>query len=350
MIFAYRSGRPDCLAMLLVCAAIYVYSCERWKIFATVALGILMPWAGLQLMPMLAVGGLLLAIYVGRAVWKPVLATATGAALGGATVVWFYVSHGVWQRFVASVRQQTGITFFDWAAHGEFRHSNLVPKDFSFMVLFVLALALAAKFLRKGNWRSPLSFGLVYSVALTITLLGAGKFPTYYGWMTYMPLSLCLCMTLEKERLIANLRWLSGIFLAGAMLIGAGLHAVTALADWPDRDYAPVEQLVRANITSADSMYGDFATYYAAKRTGAQIFMPLYLAAFSPDEKAGLTVLVVSPNNLSEVTNIVGGNWISTGKKFVPASAGFWASRRNMGFLSTQNYELEVYRRQGVQK
>ncbi len=65
MIFAYRSGRPDCVAMLLVCAAVYVYSRECWRqrIFGLMALGALMPWAGLQLLPLLGVGGVLLWLY-----------------------------------------------------------------------------------------------------------------------------------------------------------------------------------------------------------------------------------------------------------------------------------------------
>ena len=26
-----------------------------------------------------------------------------------------------------------------------------------------------------------------------------GKFPTYYGWMTYIPLCLCVCMEIERR-------------------------------------------------------------------------------------------------------------------------------------------------------
>ena len=97
------------------------------------ALGALMPWAGLQLLPLLAVGGVLLFLYVGRKILPSVLAIWTGAGLGGLALIWFYVSHHVLDRFLLSVRQHTTIGFFGWLAHGEVRHSNLVPKDFSFM-------------------------------------------------------------------------------------------------------------------------------------------------------------------------------------------------------------------------
>jgi hypothetical protein len=366
MVFAYRSGRPDCLALLLVCAAVYVHSraCWRQRIFGLMALGALMPWAGLQLLPLLAVGGVLLLLYLGLKILPSVLAAWAGAALGGVALAWFYVSHGVLDRFWLSIRQHTGSGFFGWLARGEFRHSNLVPKDFSFMLIFALAVTLLIwKWMerrawqaapnQKGsplspelrNWKTAILFGLVYSFALTFALIFSGKFPTYYGWMTYVPLCLCVCMALARLQPGGMLRWICGFFLAGAIGISLVLHGVTAADDWGDRDYANVEKIVRENVTGSDWLYGEFSTYYAAKRTAARTFMPLYLPAFLPDEKERITVLVVAPKNFNEVTNAIGGNWISTGKRFVPERNGFWAARRNMGFLSTQNYELEVYRR-----
>ncbi|HSY20097.1 MAG TPA: hypothetical protein VK815_17255, partial [Candidatus Acidoferrales bacterium] len=347
MVFAYRSGRPDCLAMLLICGSVYVHSrrCWRQRIFGGAALGFLMPWAGLQLLPMLAVGGALLWLYLGRAVFLELLATAAGVGIGGISLAWFYVAHGVWPQFLLSVRQHTTIGFFGWLGKGELRHSNLVPKDFSFMVLFLLAVLLAVRWLRKGNLKSPLSFGLVYSVTLTIALIFSGKFPTYYGWMTYVPLSLCLCMILDQLPPAQIWRRVGGIFLTGAVVVSLGLHGITALSDWTDRDYANVEKLLRENVTADDWVYGDFSTYYAAKKTAARVFLPLYLSAFAEGEKERVTVLVVSPRNLEEATHAIGGEWVTTGKGFTPSRNGFWASRRNMGFLSTLNYDLKVYRR-----
>ncbi|MDB6023711.1 MAG: hypothetical protein JWQ04_3568 [Pedosphaera sp.] len=369
MVFAYRSGRPDCLALLLVCAVIYVHSraCWRQRIFGTMALGALMPWAGLQLLPLLAVGGCLLFLYLGRKILPAVLATWTGVALGGAALAWFYVSHGVLDRFLLSIRQHTTVGFFGWLGRGELRHSNLVPKDFSFMVMFALAVIMAVRALWRnqhketgtgdsqskhtscaGFLKSPLSFGLVYSLTLTVALILSGKFPTYYGWMTYVPLCLCVCMALSHSPPGGIWRWICGAFLAGAMGISLALNGVTAAADWSDRDYSNVEKLLRENVNASDWLYGEHAAYYAAKRTAARTFMPLYLSAFLPEEKQRLTVLIITPKDFDEVTNVIGGNWISTGKKFTPERNGFWASRRNMGFLSMRNYELEVYRRDGI--
>jgi len=347
VIFSYRSGRPDCLALLVVCAFIYAHSLERrWRRnLVYFLLGLLSPWVGLQLLPLLAVGGILLLFYLGWNFLPQLGAAYGGVAVGLATLVSFYVSHGVFGQFLKSIRQHTAVGLFQMLARGEFRHSNLIPKDFSFMILFLLAVALAVRQFRRGTFKSALSFGLVYSIALSITLVLSGKFPTYYGWMTYLPLSLCVCAALAQARPDGALPRLSGILLAAAIGVGVLLNAATAAYDWKDRDYANVEKLVRENVTGSDWMYGEFSTYYAAKGRVARTFMPMYLPSFLPDEKERVTVLLVAPKDLEEVTNVIGGNWVSTGKRFVPERSGFLGTKMKMGFLSTQNYELEVYRR-----
>lgn len=351
MVFAYRSGRPDCLTILLICGAIYIHSRECWRqrILGGASLAALIPWAGLQVLPLMAVGGVLLILYLGRKIVPAVLANWAGVALGLGTLYWFYSSHGVWNQFLLSIRQHTTIGFFGWLSRGELRHSNLVPKDFSFMIIFLLAvLMFFYQLSRRKDFaelkKSPLSFGLVYSIVLTVALIGSGKFPTYYGWMTYVPLALCICMELSKAP-DGMWRWACGIFLPAAMGISIVLHGVTAMDDWRDRDYANVEKLISQNVNEHDWVYGDFSIYYAAKQRAAGIYTPLYINEFLPEEKERLTVLAIASEEFQTVTNIIGGNWISTGQKFIPERAGFWSSRHNMGFLSTQNYELEIYRR-----
>ena len=102
---------------------------------------------------------------------------------------------------------------------------------------------------------------------------------------------------------------------------------------------------MRENITPTDWMYGEFATYYAAKPRAERIFLPYYLTAILSREKSRINVLMIAPKNLDEVTKTIGGHWASTGKKFVPERSGFWGTKINLGFLSTQYYNLEVYRR-----
>jgi hypothetical protein len=352
LIFSYRSGRYDALGMVWVAALFYMHSLEgrRWRVAGCFALGLLIPWTGLQLLPLLAVGSALLLVFAGWRMLPQLLAAGAGTAAGLGALVWSFKLHGVWEAFLGSFRQQASVGFFGMLASGQFRHSNLLPKDFSFWPVVALALLLAAWRLRQRRfrWRSPLGFGLVYSVALTLALLAGGKFPTYYGWMTYVPLCLCVCATLSTTSFPMWLRRASGGMLAIAVAVGAGPHLVVAAYDWRDRDYETVRSLVRENVTNADWLYGDHVVYYAAKPVAARVFMPVYLPAMLDAEKQRLSVLVIAPDSLDEVTNAVGGDWISTGARLKPQRGGLLGTDWKRGFLSMPNHELEVFRRIGV--
>ncbi len=349
VVFAYRSGRPDALAMLVVAALFYAQSLLKpWqRIGGFAVLGLAAPWVGLQLLPLLGVGGVLLLLFAGWRLLPQLAAAGLGSAVGLGSLVLFYQSHGVWEPFLRSIRQHTSVGFFGMLFSGQFHHSNLLPKDFSFWPVFGLAVLLTVYLLtrRRLGWRSPLVFGLVYSVALSLALVIGGKFPTYYGWMTYAPLCLCVCATLSSNPLPRVLRWAAGGALATTVGIGVGLHLAVAVYDRRDRDYTLVTSFVRQNVTASDWLYGDHEAYYAAKPVAARTFMPFYLPAMLDEEKQRLTVLVIAPGNLPEVTNTVGGNWVSTGARLSPQRRALLGTDWKRGFLSMPNQELEVFRR-----
>lgn len=349
VIFAYRSGRPDALAMLVVAALFFAQSlASTWQRTASfLALGLLAPWVGLQLLPLLGVGGVLLLLFLGWRLFPQLVAAGLGAAAGLGSLMLFYQSHGVWEPFLRSIRQHTSVGFFGMLMSGQFRHSNLLPKDFSFWPVFALALVLMVHLLaRRGlTWRSPLVFGLAYAVTLSLALVIGGKFPTYYGWMTYAPLCLCVCATLSSAPLPTLLRWASGGALTLAVGVGVGLHLAVAAQDWPDRGYTQVTAFVRQNVTASDWLYGDHVAYYAAKPVAARVFMPFYLPAMPDEEKQRVTVLVIAPGNLTEATNAIGGNWVSTGARLSPQRVTLFGTNWKRGFLSMPNQELEVFRR-----
>ncbi len=348
-IFSYRSGRPDCLPMCLVAALFYLYSVPpRWWRWTLIFLiGFAAPWAGLQLAPMLLVGGVFLIIYLRREIAHEIAVLWSGAAAGTVSLIAFYKSFGVFDRFLASIRGHTSVNMFSSLLHGTFRHSNHIPKDFSFVPLFVAALLLGFVAWRKrqASWRSPLFFGIFYSATLTIVLVLSGKFPTYYGWMTYIPLAICICATLSQCQFGSFERKISLTLAAAAIAVSIFLHGVTATYNWSDRNYAHVEKLIEENVGPEDIMYGEFSTYYAAKKRAREIFTPFYLTAMLDSEKQRLTVLVVAPDEVKKVTDIVGGLWTPTGAGYKPVRSGFWENKIDMGFLSTQDYRLLVFRR-----
>lgn len=348
-IFSYRSGRPDCLPMCLVAALFYLYSAPpRWWRWTLIFLiGFATAWAGLQLAPMLLVGGVFLLTYLRRAIAHEIAVLWSGAAAGTVSLIAFYKGFGVFDRFLASIRGHTSVNAFSSLLHGTFRHSNHIPKDFSFVFLFAGAflLALAAWKKHRLSWRSPLSFGIVYSATLTIALILSGKFPTYYGWMTYIPLAICFCATLSQCQFGSFERKMSLTLAAAAIAVSIFLHGVTAIYNWSDRNYAHVAKLIEGNVRPNDIMYGEFSTYYAAKKQAREIFTPFYLSAMLDSEKQRLTVLVVAPDELKRVVEVVGGSWAPTGAGYTPARSGFWENKIDMGFLSTRDYRLQVFRR-----
>ncbi len=349
LIFSYRSGRPDCIGLLVVSAMLYSATDSRhWlALLRLFLLGGTLPWIGLQLLPLLGIGGALLMVFVGQKIVAGVVSSWLGAASGWGALVAFYKWNGVWEAFLQSIGQHTSNSFFSLLLGGSFHHSNLLPKDFSFLPLFVLALLLLFVRWRRREFefRSPLGFGLVFSVALTAALLVSGKFPTYYGWMTYVPLSLCVCASLSTVTLAGWQRGFTRLLLGTTMLIGAGLHLATAAFDWSDRDPRRVEQLVQHNTSAVDWIYCDYGVFYAAKAHGAQAFVPTYLGSFRPEEKRRVNVLIIHPRQLSEVVEVIGGDWVSTGAELVPVRSGLFGTDWRLGFLAMQNYRFTVYRR-----
>jgi multisubunit Na+/H+ antiporter MnhB subunit len=315
--------------------------------FCFFVLGALSPWVGLQLLLFVAVASVLLLLYLGRETLPTVIVTLVGAVAGVVSLALLYISYGVLDGFWRSIKQHTSVGVVEVLASGHFRHSNFIPKDFSFLILFVLAVALAVYQMKNNTFKrkSILSFGLVYSVALSVALVAGGKFPTYYGWMTYVPLSVCLCSMLSDLAANRKLHAASLILIWGAIAVGVSLNLMAAAYDWKDRDYENVEKLVRENITNTDWVFGELATYYAVKPRAAPTFTTYYLPAMLSGEKSRINVLVIAPNNFEAVTKAIGGHWLSTEKKFVPQRSGFLGTKLDLGILTRQNYHLEVYRR-----
>ena len=131
-----------------------------------------------------------------------------------------------------------------------------------------------------------------------------------------------------------------------------GKAALTRLRDkgcqrhTPQQDERADQCLIVAAVSASNTnnMYGDWVTYFAAKRVVRKLYLPGYLPAFLENERRQLTVPVIAPRDLAVVTETVGGEWVPIGQRLVPKRRGFLGTKLNMGFLSF-DWELAAYRR-----
>jgi hypothetical protein len=348
IICSYRCGRYDCLGMLVVAFALWSFSfkSEPLRLSALAIAGAASPWIGLQLLPLEAALGVTLLAFTLFQYWHEIVAFALGVVAGGLGLIRLFSSHGVLQHFLGFIHSPTkGFWFVNGLLQGEFRHSNTLPKDFSLPMVLGSAVLLAVALYgsRSLRLRSPLMYGVIFVPLLGFTLVLVAHFPTYYGWMTYIPLAVCVCASLDLE-LPAGVRRLAVGLCILASVVGVGMHVLSCVLDWKDRDYSKVQQFVISNIRSDDSVYIDPQAYYAAKLTGASTSFWDPRSQMSFTQKSRLTACIISPDRLYLLKEF-GGQWYSTGQDLIPAHAGLFGTNTRWGFLSLPNYRLSVYRR-----
>lgn len=346
IVFSYRCARYDCLGMLTVGFAFWSFSIKsaQFRLAALAAAGAASPWVGLQLLPLEALLGGTLVVFTGLLYRREIVVFVMGVVAGSLGLVHFFAMHGVLGYFLEFLRSQSkGVGFVAGLLHGEFRHSNLLPKDFS-LPLVMTAAALMAIVLHRGRafrWRSPLAYGLTFVPLLGLALILLAKFPTYYGWMTYIPLAVCVCASLDLT-LPTRIRGFAIGLCVLANVVGLGAHVLACASDWRDRDYAKVRQFVKSSVRFDDWVYADPQVYYPAKLASAATFFWDPANHMSSYQKDHLTVCVIGPDR-AWLLKEIGGQWYSTGQEMIPAHTGMFGDR--WGLLSIPNYRLSVYRR-----
>ena len=146
VILSYRSGRYDCLGMLIVAFAFWSFSfqSEPGRLMALTIAGAASPWIGLQLLPLEAALGAMLLAFTFFRYWREVLIFFSGFVIGGLGLIRFFTSHGVLNYFLAFLHSQSqGPRFVVGLLHGHFGHFNVLPKDFSLPLVLSSAVLLA---------------------------------------------------------------------------------------------------------------------------------------------------------------------------------------------------------------
>ncbi len=355
--YSYRSGRYDCLGMLLVSTLFLMLTLRPSKVRTAglLLLAALAPWAGLQLLPYLALLGMLLLLLEGKTALADVLTVGMGCLSGVASLAALFLENGVGHEFLKSVSilAGSGRTIAE-------RLSSAAVAPFtepsSILLLAALGLILVVT-LRRGEFRlrSPLGLGLLVGLLVPCFLALAGKYARYYCWMAFIPMAACMAAELQSGRL-GSVRKLVLPLLVLACVAGLPARLAVTCREWALRDPAPVDQVVAQQVGPGDWVYSEYEAYYPAKKTAAVLFLPPYAGlvpgmkgqqpALSASERERVNLLILKPSTEQETLRFFGGSghWSLVGQYDAAGnSRGHIAAVLGKG---SPPYEIHVYRRQ----
>lgn len=341
---SYRSARPDCIGMVVVAGLLVGFLLERprRRFAMLVTCSALVPLAGVQLMPYVVLLCLLTLLVLGTSAAKEICAVAAGGILGSACLYALLSANGVWPQFVSAIVHASHVD--DPIKARMMQAWKGLHIDYSKCVItcFLMLAMLVRVFRGRVQFRSPVVIGLFFAVVVPVTIGLVGKFPRYYAWTAFIPMSICAIMVVQQSwNRTRPFAFLLPV-VAVACLVGLPARLTLTALEWDARDYAPVEEFVERHVNSNDCVYCEPAAYYPAKRKAATVFLPSYKSVMSPEEKAEVTLLIVSADSFQAVGSFLGGQWERI-EAYSSVEGGISRPfRRNLG---ARLYDLAVYRR-----
>ena len=349
--FAYRGARPDVVGIAVFAGAAASFSARgrvarRLLLFA---LGALVPLAGLQLLPFFGILALTVLWFRRRAALADVVSFFAGLLTGGLGLLLVYQHEGVLGYFIKLFR------FTAVGTASKSRISGLATsfvQDPSYIVAMLAAAGLAClSAARETGARRPLVLGLILGAAIPVALHLTGVYPLYYCWMGFMPLAILLCVGRARMRKAGLLpRW-SSVALFAIVGVGLPLRLAVTVLQWSQRSYAPVEQLVRANVSGQDVALVSPAAYYAVRTVARRTLYDGFKtsrdgadAILTPEERRSITRLVVSPARYDDLTGILGSAWRKVSSTEPAPTQWRWLPGQRLHSLAA-SYDLAVYAR-----
>ena len=355
VVWACRNGRYDALGMLLLVLLVgrvgrgdsppaLRSAAEsprgRFPAFAsmgTALLAALLPFAGLYLIPYVVLVGLVGFALGGRSFWRQLLPPALGLALGCGLLALLHLGLGTWAATAAFVTAQTGPSVL--GRLGQIPASWCADPSLLPLALFLVGV-LSTRGLggspgvgetvgsAPAGWPGlgPGVIGLAALVGVPAWMTLAGKYASYYGWMTFVPVLggvLCVIEQLsppggDGESAAASLgappsRWLlwtGAMALVAAATVGLPLRLLACGLEWRQRDHAAVAQFVRAQVRSDDVVVSGFETYYAVTQHCRQMTPPSCLRARGGGIPREVTALVGGEELVRELGALEVSGWV----------------------------------------
>jgi hypothetical protein len=353
MIVVYRNGRYDGFGALLMTVVLWLMSIKgkRTRLFCLFVVFLLVPWAGLQFMPVLFTAGVFLSLIFRLRFWMEIAVSFFASVLGGAAFFIVAAANGRLSTLLKFIRgQRIGLNVVsDWIHHGQLILYNYIPADFSLPFLFAAAAILLVYLLRqkKINLHSGIVLGILFGVLLGIVMLTVAKLATYYSYMVVIPITVAVCSGLALCE-PGKLRNAVLILCALSAAAGAGLHAAAYIGNYQDRDYSHLEQFVDQTVHADDIAYVDITGYLAVRQRARDAYFPVtegpIIPLMSQQQKDSITVLLIGSSELEYTTNGLGGQWQETGQRIAPTGRNIFGNRR-VGLVTFMPIDLTVYRR-----
>lgn len=357
--FDYAMGRYDLIGIFLLALALTVASLRipDWiRSMILLVVGILIPIAGVNLIPYGLLMGTLLWLFLRNGFQREAVCLGAGAVLGLFALYVLYVTNGVEKILLVSAGGHglAGTLGEDTAALRQsgmggrmkfvLTHAPLIVgrrlvsapdwyfSDRSFVVVLGILLVRAVALKRSGQWRmkSAAAFGLAVAVAVPLIMGLLRNYPFYYSWMAYLPLSLCTLSACEPLWEKGGPVGLRAALVAGVLLAAwQGLpHRLLAAQMNPLPDYSKVEAFVEQHVRKDDRAYADFEAYYPMRRKAVYVLLPTYEKMMSEAERRELSVLVVRQQNIDGAIRIVGGDWVPVSRLELPEPYDLTVLRR----------------------
>jgi hypothetical protein len=315
--FSYRSGRPDMIGFLLVCAgaaALLLKGRTRYGLLACT--GALIPWAGLQFVPYTALLCGCIIFWNRKLFLRTSLSVAGGGIAGTGGLIWFYKLNSVWDDFLQSVAPHTAAS----SSVNTFDGLQIYMGDISYLTVLLVSILFLIYKIYKSNFTdiSPFFlYGLTAGVLTPIVLYALGKYPQYYTWMAYLPLVTGACI---QASFISWSQWKSwiGIGLLGFACVWLPARVGVTILQWEARSYEPIESLAKNTISEEDTVYASNQAYYGAKKNASVVYLPGSLSGRrSEDEKierAPIDKVIIDPRQSEKLLSELGGEWRQLGQ------------------------------------
>lgn len=313
--YAAGFGRYDAVGMAVGAMTVLAASVERRGVcwLGLGLCGVVLPWAGLQMVAYGAVLAVFLLAMTRGKVLDDLVTWGIGVVAGMAALRALYAAQGVSDLFnsLAAGRSRIGHGFSSLANWNVHWAGGII--DPSLIVLWLAALVIGLVAARH-SWRSRAAVGSLLGVIAVVWVSQAmtqiGRFPLYYSWMAIFPAAACVSAAAEAQRNPRVGRILLGVI---TLLVVAWLPIWIALASSmaPRRDLAAVDRLVQRVVQLGEVAVGDFASYYALLPRTKLVYSSAYVMTnvMSEGEKRAVTVVVVRPSFAPAVLHSLGGEW-----------------------------------------